>query len=99
MMLGGGMMLGVGLLMMLLVFVLPILLIVALVGGIFGMAGRQSHPAAPLQSPLPGPNVMPSPQNGAPAQGQLAARFCTHCSAGLQAGWTYCPQCGAPVGQ
>jgi len=25
-------------------------------------------------------------------------RFCSHCGTGLQAGWTHCPQCGAPVG-
>ena len=24
--------------------------------------------------------------------------FCSHCGAGLQTGWTYCPQCGAPAG-
>ena len=27
-----------------------------------------------------------------------AKRFCSHCGAGLQEGWTHCPQCGAPVG-
>jgi len=26
-----------------------------------------------------------------------AMRFCSHCGAGLQEGWTHCPQCGAPV--
>lgn len=25
-------------------------------------------------------------------------RFCSHCGAGLQAGWSHCSQCGAPVG-
>lgn len=27
-----------------------------------------------------------------------AKLFCSHCGAGLQADWTHCPQCGAPVG-
>jgi len=27
-----------------------------------------------------------------------AKRFCSHCGAGLQEGWTHCPQCGALVG-
>lgn len=27
-----------------------------------------------------------------------AKRFCSHCGAGLEEGWTHCPQCGAPVG-
>ena len=30
--------------------------------------------------------------------GPEAKRFCSHCGAGLQEGWTHCPQCGAPVG-
>ena len=25
-------------------------------------------------------------------------RICSHCGTGLQASWTHCPQCGAPVG-
>jgi len=29
--------------------------------------------------------------------GPDAKRFCSHCGAGLQEGWTHCPQCGAPV--
>ena len=30
--------------------------------------------------------------------GPDAKHFCAHCGAGLQEGWTHCPQCGAPVG-
>jgi len=29
--------------------------------------------------------------------GSDAKRFCSHCGAGLQEGWTHCPQCGAPT--
>jgi hypothetical protein len=28
---------------------------------------------------------------------QTPARACSHCGAGVQTGWTHCPQCGAPV--
>ena len=30
-------------------------------------------------------------------EGQRMKRTCSHCGAGLQDGWTHCPQCGAPV--
>jgi len=97
MMLGGGMMFGVGLLMLLLVIVLPILLIAAIFAGIFGMTGRQSNPSIPAQNTMPGSYGMPSSMYISPQQSQPAVRSCTHCDAELQAGWTYCPQCGAPV--
>jgi len=29
--------------------------------------------------------------------GPDAKRSCSHCGAGLQEGWTHCPQCGAPI--
>jgi len=33
-----------------------------------------------------------------PGQAVFAStRYCAHCGAGLQADWTHCPQCGAPV--
>ena len=91
------MMFGFGLLMMLLVIVLPILLIAAIIAGIFGVFGRQNKPPIVVQSPLAGPNVVPSTGYIVPQQAQPAVRSCAHCEAGLQPGWTYCPQCGAPV--
>ena len=36
-------------------------------------------------------NVQPPLSTTAPAHS------CQHCGAGLQTGWTHCPQCGAPV--
>ena len=30
-------------------------------------------------------------------QSSASARSCSHCGAALQAGWSHCPQCGAPV--
>lgn len=36
-----------------------------------------------------------SPEKREQAQDLAAKRFCSHCGAGLQEGWTHCPQCGA----
>ena len=32
-----------------------------------------------------------------PATAVGVSRFCAHCGAALQNGWSHCPQCGAPV--
>ncbi len=85
MMFGGGMMLGIGLLMMLIFLGLPILLVVAVVVGLMGLWSRRTGPVA-----------MPSmPMAAAPAA--PPARYCAHCGQGLQADWTHCPKCGAPI--
>lgn len=82
-----------GLLMMLLVVGLPILVVVLLVIFGIGLLRRNypSQPAAPQASTFPPAGTRPSA--GPPAFG----RYCSHCGAGLQADWTHCPQCGAPV--
>jgi hypothetical protein len=86
MMVGGGLMLLFGLLIMLIVIGLPILLIVAAVVGVWGMSGHRSG------------SVASPPGYDRPAVPVASfARFCSHCGQGLQAGWTHCPQCGAPV--
>ena len=86
MMVGGGLMLIFGLLFMLIVIGLPILLIAATVTGVWGLSGRHTGSVASSQ----GDNrpVAPAPSS---------ARFCSHCGQGLQADWTHCPQCGAPI--
>jgi hypothetical protein len=94
MMLGGGLMMVIGLLVMLLVIGIPILLVVALLGGATGLLRNQNHPATAWQNPLPMANN-PGAQPGHPAT--PPARYCAHCGAGLQADWTHCPQCGAPI--
>ena len=43
-------------------------------------------------------NVNQSPEKREQITGPDVKRFCSHCGAGLQADWTHCPQCGAPVG-
>ena len=85
MMFGGGMMLGIGLLMMLLVFGLPILLVVAVVAGMAGLWGRRAGPMSVL--PISGPAAL----------AVSSARYCAHCGQGLQTDWTHCPKCGAPI--
>ena len=43
-------------------------------------------------------SVNQSSKNREQIPGPDAKRFCSHCGASLQEGWTHCPQCGAPVG-
>jgi hypothetical protein len=94
MMLGGGLMMGIGLLIMLLVIGLPILLVIALLGGAAVLLQNQNRPVNVVQKPIyatygpvdqPGLAEVPS------------TRYCAHCGAGLQADWNHCPQCGAPI--
>jgi hypothetical protein len=76
------MMFGFGFLMMLAVFVLPILSVLLIVGGVWG-AGQANFPrfASPTQSMPPTPT----------------ARYCSHCGQGLQNDWKACPHCGAKI--
>jgi hypothetical protein len=95
MMLGSGMMLGFGLLIMLLLIGLPILLGVALLGGTGVLFRSRNQPPTAWQAPQ---QRMASNPGAQPVQPPSApARYCSHCGAGLQADWTHCPQCGAPI--
>lgn len=76
------MMLGVGLLMMFLFIGLPILLVIGLIVGLWSVS-RRARPAS--TPPVPMINTAPM-------------RHCAYCGQGLQADWTHCPKCGAPVG-
>ncbi len=80
------MMLLFGLLFMLIVVGLPILLIVAAVAGVWGLSNRCSGSASSL---------LRNDRPVAPAASFV--RYCSHCGRGLEAVWTHCPQCGAPV--
>lgn len=86
MMVGGGFMLVFGLLVMLLVIGLPILLIVAVVAGVWGLTGRRATPVA--SSPT---------YNGPSGPETFSTRHCSRCGQGLQAEWTHCPKCGATI--
>lgn len=85
MMTGGAVMLGFGLLTMLIVLGLPILLIGAIVAAAWGLLGRRARPA------------FPSPAGAASAPETRPERYCSRCGHGLQAAWTHCPNCGAPI--
>jgi len=52
MMLGGGLMMGIGLLIMLLVIGLPILLVIALLGGAAVLLQNQNRPVNVVQKPI-----------------------------------------------
>ena len=79
-------MMGFGFLTMILALVLPVVIIVGLVIWL-GSANRTVNPFN-MDLPVENHNQIVS---------QKAGRFCTHCGAGLQDGWSHCPQCGAPV--
>jgi predicted lipid-binding transport protein (Tim44 family) len=94
MMLGGGLMLGMGFLTMLLVIGIPILLLIALLGGAGGSLQKRYHPADVVQKPL---YAASNPVVQSDKSDVAQVRYCTHCGAGLLADWTHCPQCGAPI--
>jgi hypothetical protein len=79
-----------GMLMMLLVIVLPILLIVLLLGGAALFSQNWAHNTSPnpIQAQIYQPGVNTS---------LSTTHYCSHCGEGLQASWTHCPQCGAPI--
>lgn len=95
MMFGGGLMMIFGLLIMLLLIAVPIVLIVALLGGTAGFLQNRnrSSESARGQGFVTSDMVTPSERPKVDYQ-----NYCNHCGAGLQNGWTHCPQCGAPIG-
>jgi uncharacterized paraquat-inducible protein A len=86
MMAGGGFMLIFGLLFMMLVIGVPILLIVAVVAGVWGLSGRRGGEVSTSNG-----------YSGSVTPGISSTRYCSHCGQGLQADWTHCPRCGAPI--
>jgi predicted lipid-binding transport protein (Tim44 family) len=94
MMFGGGLMMGIGLIFLLLVIAIPILLVFVLLGGTAGFLQKQNRASDVVQSPL---YATSSPIVQSNQAGATSTRYCQHCGAGLQAAWTHCPQCGAPI--
>lgn len=94
MMFGSGLMMVIGLLVILLIIGIPVLLVIALLGGTAGFLQKQNHASDVMQRPVyvTSSPIVQSNQTGVPS-----ARYCRHCGAGLQADWTHCPQCGAPI--
>jgi hypothetical protein len=74
------MMFGFGFLMMLAVVLLPILLVLVIVGSVWGV-GQANLPkfASPTSTIL----------------STSTTRYCSHCGQGLQDNWKACPHCGA----
>ena len=70
--------------MMLIIFGLPIMLIVIVIAALTGLLGRR-----------PAPVFSPPTQASTPAT--ALTRYCSHCGQGLQADWTHCLRCGAPI--
>lgn len=85
-------MFGVGLLLLLLVIALPVILVILILTGGAGFFRRVSQSDANRRLIQPSNNVTIQPNKV-----DSVSRFCAHCGAGLQPGWSHCPQCGAPI--
>ncbi len=87
------MMFGFGWLMMLLWIVVPLVFIGIIAAVVIGFWYSRSESTSnpPAVSALPRRDIYTS------SPGPSPSRYCSHCGAGLQADWTHCPQCGAPV--
>jgi hypothetical protein len=87
------MMFGFGWLGILLVFVVPVLVLILLLGraDIFHQNRGTKVWNNQDQSP-PIPPVHYNQPSNTPA-----GRHCSHCGTGLQPDWAHCPQCGAPI--
>ena len=84
--------LGFGWLMMVLMIGLPILGVISILMAAAGYFQNRSLNVAPIrEQPRVDRNMNSSSSSSS------AARYCVHCGTGLQADWTHCPQCGAPV--
>lgn len=94
MMFGSGLMMVIGLLFLLLLIGIPILLVIALAGGTAGFLQQRNREADVATKPMYATSnkIAQSTTSGA-----IAARYCSHCGAGLLADWSHCPQCGAPI--
>jgi hypothetical protein len=80
-------MMGFGFLLMLLFILIPLAGIVVLALWLYN-ANLRGNPF-PVKSPS---------EKREQADSLDLKRFCSHCGAGLQDGWTHCPQCGAGIG-
>jgi hypothetical protein len=82
---------GFGWLMMILMIGLPILGVILILMAAAGFFQNRSLNVAPIRDDQQINRAMKSAANAS------TERYCAHCGAGLQTGWTHCPQCGAPV--
>jgi uncharacterized paraquat-inducible protein A len=82
---------GLGGLMMLLIVCIPILLLLGIVA--IGAYILSHNRGSSMVNQSQGYQPVAASNSPAPK----AERYCSHCGAGLQADWTHCPQCGAPI--
>ncbi len=80
-------MMGFGFLFMLLLVAIPLVGIVALVVWLI-TTNRQGNAFG----------ANPSSEKREQVDSPELKHFCSNCGAGLQDGWTHCPQCGAGIG-
>jgi hypothetical protein len=88
------MMFGLGWLFMLLVIGLPVVILVMALAGRGDLLRQIWTPRAPVQ---PDPSMATPMQTNPTPTSYPSTRYCSHCGAGLQAEWSHCPQCGAPI--
>ena len=84
---------GFGWILMVLMIGLPILGVVLLLLAAAGFFQNRSLNVVPIKNQAPVNRTLDNTNPGASVTG----RYCAHCGASLQADWTHCPQCGAPV--
>ncbi len=83
---------GAGWLMMFFMIGLPI---IGVIIAALALAGFFQNRQVPIQTQNQPPFYQPT-NNPNPGENQ-PTRYCVHCGAGLQPGWSHCPQCGAPI--
>ncbi len=86
MMLGGSLMMFFGMLFMLAVIVVPLLVLITAVAGVWGLSARRGG----------SPNTNPG-YNSPVTPKDFIAQICSHCGQSLQTNWTHCPHCGAAI--
>lgn len=64
---------------------IPLMLVLGILAAATGFFRRKTLPLAPTQTI---------------SRGLVrAANYCSHCGQALEAGWSHCPRCGAPIGE
>lgn len=85
---------GIGGLMMLALVTLPILIIVIAMSAATSFSQFNSRRITSLQNQV----LFPQKYFKTDLIASTRTQTCTHCGAGIKPEWSYCPQCGAPVG-
>ena len=84
---------GLSWLFMFLMIGVPILGVVLILLAAAGFFQNRSLNVVPIRNQSP----VDRSSNNANSSTLVTGHYCAHCGTGLQADWTHCPQCGAPV--